>query len=184
MEEGEVKINNRQQLLVLIAGGVVALFVADKVIFDPLTSAWKHRNDQIAELRQKVQEGQSLIHREQSLRDQWREMRTNTLPNNPSVAEQQVLIAVDRCASESRSSVTAINNQWKHDTDDYMTLECRVEAAGDLPALSRFLYNLEKDPMALKLQSVEIGARDNNGRQLTLGLQLSGLVLTPQEKRP
>ena len=39
---------------------------------------------------------------------------------------------------------------------------------------------LEKDPLALKIDSVEINARDNNGQQLSLGLQVSGLRLNPQ----
>ncbi len=176
-----MKIKNRQQLLAIAAGVVIGLFVADKIIIGPLMSSWRARNIQIADLRKKVQDGQALINREMPLRDRWREMRTNTLPSNPSLAEQQVLKTVDRCASDSRAGITAINNQWKHDTDDYMTLECRVEAAGDLPTLAHFLYDLEKDPTGLKLQSVEIGARDNNGQQMTLGLQISGLVLTPQE---
>lgn len=179
-----MKIKNRQQVLSIVAGAVVGLFIVNKIIIDPMTKAWKDRNTQIADLRKKVQDGQMLMRREQGLRDQWEQMVTNTLPENPSVAEQQVLKAVDRCASDSRSSITAINNQWKHDTDDYMTLECRVEAAGDLPALTRFLYDLEKDPMALKLESVELGSRDNNGRVLNLGVQISGLVLTPQQKNP
>jgi hypothetical protein len=178
-----VKIKNRQQLLAILAGAVVALFIADKVVLEPLIATWKQRADRIRELRVKVAEGQALVRREQNLRGRWQQMRSNTLTNNSSLAEQQVLKTVDRCAVESRASITSINNQWKHDADDYMTLECRVEAAGDLPTLTRFLYALEKDPMALKLQSVEIGARDNNGQQLTLGLQISALALTPQEKR-
>jgi len=178
-----LKIKNRQQLLAMVAGAGVVLFIADKLIIDPLTNSWSERRTKITELRKKVQDGQALLKREQSLRGAWNEMRSNTLTNNSSLAEQQVLKTVDRCAGDSRASITSINNQWKHDSEDYMTLECRVEAAGDLPALTRFLYNLEKDPMALKLQSVELGSRDNNGRQLTLGLQISALVLTPQEKR-
>jgi hypothetical protein len=58
-----------------------------------------------------------------------------------------------------------------------MTYECRVDATGDLGKLSRFLYSVERDPMALKLELVELGARDKEGQQLSLGLQLSGLVL-------
>jgi hypothetical protein len=36
--------------------------------------------------------------------------------------------------------------------------------------------------MALKLQSVELSSHDNTGMQLALGVQISGLVLTPNEK--
>jgi hypothetical protein len=49
--------------------------------------------------------------------------------------------------------------------------------------LSQFLYDVEKDPMALKLDSVELSAHDTTGQQLTLGLQISGLVLNSQVKR-
>jgi hypothetical protein len=72
----------------------------------------------------------------------------------------------------------------KHDSDDYMTLESRVVASGDLSALSRFLYELETSPMALRLQGVEISSSKSDGQQLALGLQVSGLVLTPQPDRP
>ena len=63
-----------------------------------------------------------------------------------------------------------------------MTLECRVDAAGNLMTVSRFLYNIEKDPLGFKVETVELSARDENGSQLALGLLVSGLVLQAQEK--
>ena len=42
-----------------------------------------------------------------------------------------------------------------------------------------FLYEVEKDPVGLKVDSVEISSRDDNGRQLALGLQVSGLLINP-----
>jgi Tfp pilus assembly protein PilO len=176
-----MNLKNRQQLLALLAGAGVALFAADKLLITPLTHAWKARAAEITKLRRQVAEGHSLVQREESLRHRWDQMRANTLPNNSSLAEQQVLKAFDRWSQESRISILSVSPQWKHDTEDYMTLECRVEAAGNLNAVTRFLYDVEKDPMALKLQSVEVSARDNDGQQLALGLQVSALVLTPRE---
>jgi len=177
-----VKINpkNRQQLLGLIAAAVVALFAADRLVISPLAKSWKTRSARLASLRQKVTEGRAQLQRERSLRDRWEQMRTGTLPNNASQAEQQVLKAFDSWAQRSRLSLLSISPQWKHDSDEYMTLECRVEGAGNLDTVTRFLYELEQDPMALKLQAVEITSRDNDGQQFALGLQVSGLVLTPQ----
>ena len=74
--------------------------------------------------------------------------------------------------------------QWKSESTNYMTLNCRVEASGDLGTLSRFIYDVEKDPLGLKLESVEFSTRDNNGQQLTLNLQISGLVLLTQTQPP
>jgi hypothetical protein len=36
--------------------------------------------------------------------------------------------------------------------------------------------------MALKIESVDLSARDDTGQQLTLALQINGLALTPQTK--
>jgi Tfp pilus assembly protein PilO len=179
-----VKIKNRQQLLTIGAIVVVALFAADKLVLSPLGKVWTARSTQIADLRKKVQDGAQLVGREQHLRSRWDQMRNNTLPNNPSLAEQQVVGAFDRWSRDSRISITSISPQSKHDAEEYMTLQCRVEAAGTLNTLGQFLYAIEKDPMALKLEIVELSARDNTGQQLALGLQVSGLVLTPHEKRP
>jgi hypothetical protein len=179
----KIDLKNRQQLLVVVAAAAIALFTTDKLVLTPLSKSWKARSTQIAELRKKVAAGQSLVQRERSLRDRWEQMRANTLPNNASQAEQKVLKAFDSWARQSQVSLLSISPQWKHDGDDFMTLECRVEAAGTLNTVTRFLYELEKDPMALRLQAVELSSRDNDGQQLALGLQVSGLVLTPQPER-
>ena len=63
-----------------------------------------------------------------------------------------------------------------------MTVDWRVEASGDLGTLSQFLYDIEKGPMALKLESVDLSARDDTGQQFTLGLQINGLALSLADK--
>jgi hypothetical protein len=175
-----MKIENRQQLLMALAVAAVVLFAADQVVIEPMIGWWKTRAKTVAELRSQVTNGRRLIQREAGLRARWSQMRTNTLPDNPSLAEQQTLKAFDSWARESGADVTGITPQWNNDSPDYLTLNCRLEAAGDLGTLSRFVYNIEKDPLAFKLESVELSAHDNTGQQLTLDLQISGLVLVSQ----
>jgi Tfp pilus assembly protein PilO len=175
-----MNINKRQQLLAILAIGVVAIWAGDKLLFTPLTKLWKQRVVQIADLRKSVNQGSQLLDRKNSIHNRWDLMRTNTLPTENSVAENQVLRAFDRWSQDSRISITSIKPQWKHNADDYITLECRVDAFGSLPTLTRFLYDVEKDPLALKVDAVEITSRDNDGQQLSLALQVSGLSLTPQ----
>ena len=173
-----MRIDQRQRRLTVLAISVVALFAADKLAYTPLASAWRGRSQQIEELRRRVAEGSSLLDRGPVLRRRWEQMRSRTLPDNASIAEQRLLKAFDSWSRESRVGITAITPQWKQDADDHMTLECRVDATGSLEAVRRFLYAAEKDPLALKIQSVELAARDNSGQQMALGLQLSGLILT------
>ena len=177
-----MQIRNRQQLLIIGAVAVAVLLAGDRLVLSPLLKAWSGRATRIAELRKEVAQGKMLLQREQSIRTRWEQMSRNALPNSTSAAEQQVFKAIDLWAQNSGVAISAITPQWKHDSDDYMTFECRVDASGDLTKLSRFLYSVERDPTALKLELVELGARDKEGQQLSLGLQLSGLVLnTPKQ---
>jgi hypothetical protein len=172
-----MQIKNRQQLLIFAAVGAIALFAGDQLVLSPVINAWSARAKRVTGLRQQIAKDTMLLQREQSIRSRWEEMSRNALPNNTSAAEQQVVNAIDLWARNSGVVISAITPQWKHDSDDYMTYECRVDAAGDLGKLSRFLYSVERDPMALRLELVELGARDKEGKLLSLGLQLSGLVL-------
>ncbi len=177
----KIDLKNRQQLLVLLAGAAVGLFLADKVLLTPLGKAWKAREERIAALSKQVSGGRNLVARERSLRERWAQMQSHTLSNNTSQAEQQILRAFDRWSQASRLGLLSISPQLKHEADEYATLECRVEAAGNLDAISRFLYELERDPMAIKLQGIEVTSRDTDGQQLALGLQVSGLILNPPD---
>ena len=56
----------------------------------------------------------------------------------------------------------------KSDSTNYMTLACHIELAGTLQTLSRYLYELEKGPLALRVDTVELNTHDNTGQQLTL----------------
>lgn len=177
-----MEIKNRQQVLMIVAIAVLGLFAADKLVLDPLTAAWNAKAKRIQQLRMQVAQGQRLLQREGSIRGRWAQMERNALTNNTSAAEQQLFGAIDSWRQDSRVVINGATPQWRHDADDYMTFQCRMDASGNLPTLSKFLYDIEKDPMGLKLDSIEISARDKEGQQLVLALQLSALVLTPPSR--
>ncbi len=174
-----MKINNRQQLLGFLAIAVVAFFAGDKLLFTPLTNSWKARSKEIEKLERQVRDGASLLERERSIRSRWESMRTNTLPENLSVAESEMLRRFERWSRESGISVTSVKPQSKPSEEEYVSLECRVDCYGSLSALTKFLYSIEKDPLALRVEAAEFSSRDNNGQQIALGLQVSGLRQGP-----
>ena len=110
-------------------------------------------------------------------------MRGIALPANTSLAEQQLLKSFTAWSGDSGADLTSIMPQWKNDSTNYMTLGCRVEASGSLGTLSRFLYAVEKGPLALRIDTVELTTHDNTGQQLTLGLEVNGLALMQQDKK-
>ena len=173
-------LKNRQQLLALVAGAVIGLFALDRLVIGPLLASWKGRSETIVRLRESIKKGQAMIERETITRNAWHDMRKNTLSADTSQAEKTLLEAFDQWSRESRVTVNSIKPQWKRGaTAEHSLLECRVDAAGDLGTLAKFLYEVEKSDLALRIDSVELTASDTRGRQLSLGLFVSGLRLAP-----
>jgi len=177
-----MQIKNRQQFLIALTIGVAALYVVVNFVYTPLAGWWSVRAAEVRDLRQKVSDGRQLIKRESFIRNQWAQMQTNALPANTSQAEQQLLRSFDDWSRESGAELTSIMPQWKNDATNYLTLDLRLEASGDLGMLTKLLYDIESSQAPLRVDSVELGAHDSGGQELTLGLEINGLALLPAAK--
>ena len=178
-----MKINNRKEFLIVLTIAVAALALGENFILEPLGGWWSARQAQIKELRAEVTDGNRLLQRESGIRSRWADMTANALPANTSLAEQKLLTALDGWSRSSGAEVTSLMPQWKNESTNYLTLTCRVETSGSLGTLSQFLYDLERGPLALRLDSLELTARDKEGQQLTLSTEINGLALIQPDKK-
>lgn len=180
----KISATQRQRWLLILAGTAVLLLVLDSIVLTPLTKAWQTRSAEIVRLQKSVTEGRGLIERGERLRSVWSEMQAQALPKDAAQAEQDLIASFDRWGRANNVELGSIKPQWKRGTtNSYSQLECRVDATGSLTTLARFLYEVEKSALALRVDSVELTSRDENGQKLTLGLLVSGLRFTPLEGR-
>ena len=178
-----MKIQNREKLLWTLVIGLGGFALVLNFILTPLGNWWSTRQTEIKTLRVKITDGNSLLKRETAIRSNWATKRANALPANTSLAEQQLLKSFTSWADDSGTQLTSIMPQWKNDSTNYMTLGCRVEASGSMATLSKFIYEVERGPVALRLDTVELNSHDNLGQQLTLGLEVNGLALLQQPEK-
>ena len=109
-------------------------------------------------------------------------MRSGSLPHDPAQSEHDVVAGFENWSRTSGVELGSVKPLWKRgETDEYSVLECRLDATGTLGSLTRFLYELEKAPLALRVESVELISRDDTGDRLTLSLIVTGLRLAPLE---
>ncbi len=172
-----INIKQRERLLTMAAIAVIVLLAGDKLVFTPLVQLWQERSARIQTLQKSLSNATVLLEREKAIREHWMEMETNALPANISTAESQVFKAVDRWVESSRISFTGLKPQWKQADEEYQTLECQADGQGNMESVARFLYELERDSMAVKAEDVQITARDTAGQLLTLSVRVSGLQL-------
>ena len=177
-----MKFANRQKLLLIGAAVVVGLWVLDSVLVTPLNNHWKARSKEMATLQKSIDAGRSVIARAAHTQARWAEMQAGALPKDSATAEQQVLSAFDEWGRITGAELASIKPQWRRGTSDrYSLLECRVDASGSLSTLTRFLHEVEKSPLALRIDALELVSRDEAGGRLTLGLTVSGLRLSAME---
>jgi hypothetical protein len=176
-----VETKNREKLLMIGVGACIVLYLLNLLVISPMTDAWHRRSTQIETLKKQISDGHVLLRREDSILGRWKRISTSALSSTPTVAESQLFNAFDRWVRESGVTEGSFKPQLKETDDGYSTEECRADVSGNIQTIVRFLYDVEKDPMASRLEGVEITSRDDTGQQLSLGLELSGLLQPPPD---
>ncbi|MBE7558286.1 hypothetical protein HS125_04825 [bacterium] len=171
-----MELKRRERVLAVLAIAVLAIWAADQLLIEPLWGLWKARQERLSELSASILHGRSLVDRAAAISERWQEMRGRSLPADEPAAEQAVLVAVSRWAGTSRLGVSALKPRWREDEGGRRQIEWNAEAQGDIAQIARFLYELERDSLALRVEELDITARDNRGETLALKLRFTGLV--------
>jgi Tfp pilus assembly protein PilO len=169
---------SREKLLMIITAVAGGLWLLNLIVITPLTDTYHARAAKIAGLRKDIEQGTQLIRRESAIHDRWQNMQSNAFPANATASEGQLFHAFDQWAQDSGVTLASQKSQQKDTDEGYSTLEWRVDVTGNMQSISKFLFDSGSSKMALKVQSLELTSRDDTGKQLALGLQVSGLILS------
>lgn len=177
-----MEFNQREKRLVLFVAICVGAFVADWFVVTPLFGLWSERSGRIAELKESIAKGELLVDREEIINSRWADMRARSLPDNESDSESRVLGSISRWTAASGLDLSSVKPRWPRPADTHKTLQVKAVGEGNLDSIVRFLYSIEQDPAALRVDKVEITARDESGSRLLLEVDLIGLILTEQRR--
>jgi hypothetical protein len=172
-----METKKREKILLIATALCVALWLLNLLVFSPLMDGWHSRSAEITRLKKQISEGAMLIRRENVVRSRWDSMRTNALASNPTAAERQLFTAFHRWVKSSDVTEGSFRPQLQVTDSNYSTVDCRADVSAGVAGIDAFLKAMSRDPLAVKVESFDLNSRDDNGQQLTLGMNLSGLVL-------
>lgn len=174
----------REKLIAIVAVACVALVAVDKIVVPPLHELWATRSNRAKHLQLSLNKGRMLVDRRQTIRKRWTDMEEHCLPSDQSTAENLVLKSVSTWTSRSQFNVTSLKPRWVEDrkVKDHKRLLFHAMGEGRPSAVWRFLYELEKDPLALKVEDIEITGRNQQGSIMALGVRFSGIVLEDEKQ--
>lgn len=180
-----MKSLSRQRLLLISCGLLVGLLIFDRLLLGPALAHWRTRSSEIVTLERTLQTGRGVVESRERTEAAWHRLREGALPRDPSTAEQRLLSSLETWARAEGVELTGLRPRWrKASATDASLLECRLDASGSFPALVRLLGELEKSPLALRVESIELTSRDDSGQRLSLALSVTGLRFSPLEARP
>ncbi|MDX9755288.1 MAG: hypothetical protein RBU29_15085 [bacterium] len=166
---------NRERILIIASLACLVLLVGDKLILSPMLNAWTTRADAIEQLENDLFKGRLLLEREEDYRARWQAIREGALPKDISSAENLVLKSVDRWVNQSRINLVSFKPQWKQTEEDWMSLECRAIAQGNMESVVRFLYEIETETLPLRITGLELSSKDETGQIMTFGIEISAI---------
>jgi Tfp pilus assembly protein PilO len=172
-----MEIKNREKILAIALGAAIVFWLGNVLVLKPMAQSWRARSARIAQLTSQMQDGRQLLARGSEVLGRWDRMQTNSLAPTSALAESQLFTAFDGWVRDSGVTQGSFHPQLRETDDNYSVLECRADVTGSMEQIFNFLYDLEKDPIAIRLDSVGLTSRDDNGRQLALVLEMSGLML-------
>ncbi len=171
---------NREWLLAVTAGVCIGAWVADSFILTPLTGLWKSRSERIVELRKQLTKGQMLIEREDTIRKRWSDMKEHAFTSEVAEAEDRILKSASRWAQTSGLGLSSLKPRVTQESEEFKKAEFSASGQGSIDSVARFLYELERDDLPLKVEQVQISAHDKTGKELALEVRFSGLLLAAE----
>ena len=172
--------NNREKLLFILVAIVLGLFAGDRLLLQPYLGSWKKHGDNITKLKDQLNKGNRLRSRERIIRADWDSKKENSLPLDENLAQDSVLTAVRRWGTESGVSLNYTSSRPREE-DTFTSIEGKLDITGSMSQVLRFLYQVEKDPLAIRVKSFDIDSKDN-GQTMSMGMIVSGLILTKPDK--
>ncbi|MCX7000772.1 MAG: hypothetical protein NT106_10845 [Candidatus Sumerlaeota bacterium] len=172
----------RERILIIMALACIGIFLGDKLILIPLGRIWSERSLKIGELKKSVEKGSLLVDRRADVAKRWKEIKDAGLPDDLPRVEERILTRVHDWESQSGLTLNSLKPRWREPDDESKKLELRLTGSGSLESIARFLFEVENDPLPIRVEDIGLTSRDKRGTVLDLNLKFSSLILKEKSK--
>lgn len=169
---------NREQLLLILTGSVIGLYILLKMVIDPALEYRNELYDQEGDLSVQVAEVDGLINAMPDLNDRWRDMRKDGGLNMDQVeAEAHVRRAISDWARQTGVQPEMVNPMPVDAEDKLPRLPFRVTLTGRMRSISAFLDQIEQAEFPIRVHGISISSRTEGKDELAVTLQMSTLFI-------
>lgn len=170
-------LSKREKLMALAAGATVAVLVLDWVVLTPILDRRAELQAERDKLVAELTEAQSLFQRQRLLGRTWREMLDAGLAAGLAQAESQMLHGLKDWSQESGLALSSVKPGKVVERGGLLEMSFQAAGTGPMGAVARFLWRIETAPLPVRIQQVQLGARNEGVDALSLQVSLSVLCM-------
>jgi hypothetical protein len=189
-------VKRREYILALIAGAIVLIAVAERLVFSPLGQAWHRLADRVSAQQAALASAEGLLKRADMLRARYRSSAA-AAEGDPDTRKIDFLTFLQSSAGRAGVRVgteTPTRVAWRGQvspgagrSDQGVRYgECTVSLtfSSSMEALVRFLTELAAGKEAVRVRYLSLVGEDPAGRSLKVTLRLSTVVLSAEAGQP
>lgn len=170
--------SERERLIFIVTLCIIMAVVLYKFILTPVFDA---RGEILAEkqqLNREIEKAYALIDQKDQVNKEWEEMMDGGLNSDVSATESMILNAMRAWAQSYGLTLTSIKPERDKDKGEVMQeIQFNVACSGNMSSVGQFLWHVENTTLPLRIKEFQLGAREEDGKEMSLQLKLSALYL-------
>jgi hypothetical protein len=174
-------LTNRERMIMIIAGLAIGILVFDKYILTPIIEKRSEMSLLKENLQAEVEQAKMTLRRQQTLQKGWDQMQEAGLSFDREAIEGKLFRHLEESSYQTGLQLTSIQPERLQTQGQIGQIEFMVSGTGRMDSVTRFLWNIEMAKIPLKINSLQLGANNENALQMSLQLNLSSIYLIDEK---
>jgi hypothetical protein len=175
-------LSPRERTIAIVVGGVIGLFVIERMAVAPYLEKRRELSDRIAAQEIEVDKNRTLFAQKKKLDVVWRDLKVGGLRSDSGEADSQLSHVLTDWTRDTGFSEPSYKTEYLPPTKTgFIEIKTQVQAKGPLAALARMLWNLETATIPVRVNDMTISTPDPGRDALQVQLGISTLSIAPAE---
>jgi hypothetical protein len=177
-------LSKRERQIFIVTLSVLMIFVFDRFILEPALDARTQMLSEKQELIKKIQKASEMIKQKDKAGKEWDDRVSNGLSSDVSVAESAILNALRNWTQNYGLTLVSIKPERKKGEGGEMNeIIFNLVCSGSMSSVGQFLFQVENTFFPVKIKDFQLGARAEDGQEMSLQLKLSSIYLSEIVKK-
>jgi|WetSurMetagenome_2_1015567.scaffolds.fasta_scaffold55801_3 Tfp pilus assembly protein PilO len=170
-------LSKRERQIAIITIIILMIFVFDRFILTPVMDARDRIQSEKTELTREMAKASELFKQKNRVNKKYNEMISGGLNSDASITESEVLNAIRAWSQDCGLTLSSVKPEREKGGEEMKEIIFNLACSGDMTAMSRFLWSIEKSALPVKITEFQLGSSSDDGREISLQLKLSALYL-------